>query len=301
MLDSNAESAPREPQVVDVQEEEEEDVIAVERSTALQDQDDEQDEDDGVFNLDLHDNEDDEDEDDEEDAEELEEADPATTLRTREDASEEHDGEHRDKDDEDDVEENEQYDEETGETDLERLLATLPANLRNPVPELDNDEIVDIEPEETHEGWGKSKALYYHGDTADLEIGQEIRDAEDEEEAARELRRTQLQDIEPEDYMDQPPLATKPNKQDTFLELESNVFEQKISREGMSKQEKLKLIQRDSPELIALLGELKGRVDELKEKIVPVVSKVRQVCTHSRIVVNTKAHLQDVSNRARLK
>jgi hypothetical protein len=33
------------------------------------------------------------------------------------------------------------------------------------------------------EGWGKKKA-YWSGDTADLEIGQDVQDAEDEEEAA---------------------------------------------------------------------------------------------------------------------
>ena len=33
------------------------------------------------------------------------------------------------------------------------------------------------------EGWGKKKA-YWSGDTADLEIGQDVQDAEDEEDAA---------------------------------------------------------------------------------------------------------------------
>lgn len=37
--------------------------------------------------------------------------------------------------------------------------------------------------EEKEEGWGKKKA-YWSGDTADLEIGQDVQDAEDEEEAA---------------------------------------------------------------------------------------------------------------------
>lgn len=39
------------------------------------------------------------------------------------------------------------------------------------------------EEEEQEEGWGKKKA-YWSGDTADLEIGQDVQDAEDEEEAA---------------------------------------------------------------------------------------------------------------------
>ena len=35
--------------------------------------------------------------------------------------------------------------------------------------------------------WGKRKKDYYHGDTADLEIGQEVEDAELEEEGAKEV------------------------------------------------------------------------------------------------------------------
>ena len=46
----------------------------------------------------------------------------------------------------------------------------------------------DEEENEQEEGWGKKKA-YWSGDTADLEIGQDVQDAEDEEEAA-EVRKT---------------------------------------------------------------------------------------------------------------
>lgn len=42
-----------------------------------------------------------------------------------------------------------------------------------------SDEDSDVE----KDGWGKKKA-YWSGDTADLEIGQDVQDAEDEEEAA---------------------------------------------------------------------------------------------------------------------
>lgn len=38
--------------------------------------------------------------------------------------------------------------------------------------------------DESQEGWGKKKKTYWSGDTADLEIGQDVQDAEDEEEAA---------------------------------------------------------------------------------------------------------------------
>ena len=38
--------------------------------------------------------------------------------------------------------------------------------------------------DEEEEGWGKKKKTYWSGDTADLEIGQDVQDAEDEEDAA---------------------------------------------------------------------------------------------------------------------
>ena len=50
--------------------------------------------------------------------------------------------------------------------------------------ESDSDEESDADDEEDEtSGWGKKKN-YWSGDTADLELGQDMQDAEDEEEAA---------------------------------------------------------------------------------------------------------------------
>lgn len=49
----------------------------------------------------------------------------------------------------------------------------------------ESDSASESETEEADAGdWGKKKNTYWSGDTADLEIGQEIQDAEDEEAAA---------------------------------------------------------------------------------------------------------------------
>lgn len=45
---------------------------------------------------------------------------------------------------------------------------------------MDDDSDEDSHDEEEKSGWGK-KSNYYSGDTADLEIGQDEADAEDEE------------------------------------------------------------------------------------------------------------------------
>jgi hypothetical protein len=47
--------------------------------------------------------------------------------------------------------------------------------------------------------WGKKKS-YYTGDTADLEIGQDVEDAIDEEEAALSLQKQRLQGMRESDF-----------------------------------------------------------------------------------------------------
>jgi hypothetical protein len=63
----------------------------------------------------------------------------------------------------------------------------------------DND---DDDEEEAEESWGKKHSNYYNGDTADLEIGQDMADAEDEAEAAMELHRGKLARMTEEDFAD---------------------------------------------------------------------------------------------------
>ena len=81
---------------------------------------------------------------------------------------------------------------------MKELVSNLPAHLRQQVlkkeaaakrrragedvPESEEEDEEDSEEEE--EGWGRKKKTYWEGDTADLEIGQEMEDAMDEEEAA---------------------------------------------------------------------------------------------------------------------
>jgi hypothetical protein len=73
---------------------------------------------------------------------------------------------------------------------LDQLVENLPSDIRQKVlrghqhqgdVEDDSDEESDEESDmEVSGGWGK-KSNYYSGDTADLEIGQDVNDAEDEE------------------------------------------------------------------------------------------------------------------------
>ena len=101
------------------------------------------------------------------------------------------------------------------------LVNALPAKMRQKVLSKEAYESSDDEEagegEETS-GWGKKKAAYYSADTTDLEIGQDIEDAKDEEEAAmvrsmvftsflfhnsaQELRKKTLARMQEDDYFD---------------------------------------------------------------------------------------------------
>lgn len=50
--------------------------------------------------------------------------------------------------------------------------------------------------------WGKKKQDYYDGDTGDLEIGQEFDDAEEEEEAAKEILKEKRSRMRAVDFFD---------------------------------------------------------------------------------------------------
>ena len=90
-----------------------------------------------------------------------------------------------------DDEESEEDEESYQRTDLDQLVDSLPSDIRQKVlrgnrqngdvEEDDSDAESDEESDmEVSSSWGK-KSNYYSGDTADLEIGQDVNDAEDEE------------------------------------------------------------------------------------------------------------------------
>ena len=72
--------------------------------------------------------------------------------------------------------------------------------------EIENDATNESEDEDALEddnediNWGTKKKTYWEGDTADLEIGQDIEDANEEEAAALELHQSKLKRITAQDY-----------------------------------------------------------------------------------------------------
>lgn len=93
------------------------------------------------------------------------------------------------------------------EDELKALVNKLPSQMKRKVLS-GNTEISDDEGEEDDDrkrrddSWGKKKAVYYTGDTADLEIGQDMADAEEEEEAAKELYKEKQSRLTDADFYD---------------------------------------------------------------------------------------------------
>jgi U3 small nucleolar RNA-associated protein 3 len=107
----------------------------------------------------------------------------------------------------------------------------------------------DDEPEQADvRDWGSKKSAYYHGDTADLEIGQEEDDAYLEEEAAKEVQAARYEQMDEDDFVlsdhDDEPSANA-------AEQVSSTTTRDVSK--LSKADKKKLLQSHHPELLPML------------------------------------------------
>ncbi len=122
--------------------------------------------------------------------------------------------------------------------------------------------------------WGDKKHSYYHGDTADLEIGQDVEDAYLEEEAAREVEKAQLDDMDDEDFIlgtnekgsedEEPKPKKKKSKDIGHMEIiKSSKSPKHLSK--LSDKEKMKLLKTNHPELLPLVQHFSDSVLELSE------------------------------------
>lgn len=137
---------------------------------------------------------------------------------------------------------------------------------------LQKDEMAsDIEDEEDGlpdvKAWGKKKSTYYHTDFVDEDYAGITEDAAElarlEEQEARALQKRLVEQLDEEDFgLD---LFQLP-KEDT-----AEVSE-KISKDfsKLSKREKLKLLSKDSAELLELIDDFKAKMVELRDTILPL-------------------------------
>nr|XP_037279350.1 LOW QUALITY PROTEIN: something about silencing protein 10-like [Rhipicephalus microplus] len=138
-----------------------------------------------------------------------------------------------------------------------------------------DDMASDLEDEEDGlpdvKAWGKRKSTYYHTDFVDEDYAGITEDAAElarlEEQEARALQKRLVEQLDEEDFgLD---LFQLP-KEDT-----SEVSE-KISKDlsKLSKREKLKLLSKDSAELLELVEDFKAKMIELRDTILPLAKLV---------------------------
>jgi len=94
--------------------------------------------------------------------------------------------------------------------------------------------------------WGKKKSVYYHGDTADLEIGQEEEDAYVEAEAAKSIQAARLKEMSEDDFIISDD-DEKKEEQDTDMSGMRDFS--KLSRKEMAK-----LVDKQHPEMLPLVS-----------------------------------------------
>jgi hypothetical protein len=126
----------------------------------------------------------------------------------------------------------------------------------------DDDSSIDMEMPETDVlNWGKRKKDYYHGDTADLEIGQQVEDAELEEEAGKDVLKTRMEGMTEQDFMldgdddsddDQEQDKEGEEKLSKSLALSmTETMQKNITK--LSTRDKLKFMGKNHPECLPLL------------------------------------------------
>jgi U3 small nucleolar RNA-associated protein 3 len=170
-----------------------------------------------------------------------------------------------------------------------------PQDLENDLHDDSSDGESEEKPETNVFNWGTKKHSYYHGDTADLEIGQDEDDALLEEEAGKEVQLARLEDMEEEDFM---------------LDADSNVEEVKgkKKRKGkrsdttvLSRKDKMKLMKSAHPELMPVVDHFRGDLEDFVESTAVVGGALfradggneSEVCSLCQCLMSLSVHVTD--------
>jgi len=131
----------------------------------------------------------------------------------------------------------------------------------------DDDDEEEVMMNDDPRNWGKKKSLYYHGDTADLEIGQEEEDAYLEEEAAQEIQKSRFEEMDEEDFMlsgDEDESSLKKNNDQASGKDEELQTVRDTS--NLSKKQFRKLLDKQYPELLPMTSYCSEVVKDLKNR-----------------------------------
>jgi len=136
----------------------------------------------------------------------------------------------------------------------------------------DEDEVLEMEQSDVRD-WGSKKSAYYHGDTADLEIGQDEEDAFLEEEAAKEVQAARYEQMDEDDFvMSDEEEEEKADKADTNKKSIDMRGARDLSK--LSKSDRRRLLQSHHPELLPLVSHFKDSVEEWDDRTSVVANAV---------------------------
>jgi hypothetical protein len=201
---------------VDSEEEEEAAVMRRGRKTTKAESDDE----DAVLDLAIDDDDssdnDDDDDDDDDDEEEDDDKYGSKSNNNRDSSAKLTKKAQSESDDDDDDSDDSDDDSDLSDSnELKKLVDNLDPKIRQRImlgDAADSSSDDEEDSDDDANNWGRKKN-YYNGDTADLEIGQNVQDAEDEEVAAVELHKKMLSRMKDEDFYDNvEPESTKKSK-----------------------------------------------------------------------------------------
>jgi len=137
----------------------------------------------------------------------------------------------------------------------------------------ENDNINDLkdkmmEAARDPRNWGKKKSMYYHGDTADLEIGQQEEDAFLEEEAAKEIQASRFEEMDEDDFvLSDDEVNHKDDwsmKNLSTTEAMKGIPQSTRDSAKLTKREARKLLHKRHPELLPMVSYFSGIVMDLK-------------------------------------
>lgn len=155
----------------------------------------------------------------------------------------------------------------------------------------DGDEQEDTDMESDLEGkkdddlpnamaWGSRKNAFYDSDyttTKGKSLAEMEAEDKEEEEEAKSIQRRLAADLSEEDYDLHLLQEFAVEAEDEQTETSGEKRKQRIEKDldQMSQKEKLKLLKKESPELLELINDFKTKLSELKDEIQPLVQMVK--------------------------
>ncbi len=162
-------------------------------------------------------------------------------------------------------------------TDEEDELAALPASLRKFYHSDDDDDDLDGDkrpPEISDKAWGRSKRAFYSTDYVDPELtgSSEEEEAEMEEREALTLQQRMAATLDEDDFD-----ISKEEEEEEGEEVERGKEEVVIrDLSKLSREEKIAILEKDSPELFELLEEFRSKFSEAVDTLYPLVQTSRK-------------------------